>query len=946
MSSDRGLLAGLEVSTNAELRYFELVGLRHHGLTEDQPVYLCIGKHAFFCVLPNLAGLYLGDGGKVYYAHVEQLVEDTETMTDLLILLTANRPQEWESERLFIHCHHRLRLAENLAVAWQTDRTYRLGGVVALPWSHFKMRNEEAVGLHVEPFQGWSKKAYQGYNFFVHQTYQEQPPSLRTARAATFLEDQFGAELTIQVEEPEVLTHVREAGREHIRWVAMERKHSVLQPLQHAYVLKNQFYIKRMNLASDCASWTAWEYLFRAENGVTAVVMLRREYLPPVLDLCQDIIITLHVPASVLDNQELTTFDILNEAHIIADSVSPVCADCTASAPLYFNFIQAKLNALHFDEDAMSWIHARLLLEPVHRTEAMCFLKAVLRLLQDENALNNPSLLDELDDVELLELMIVPKRLAAWAEREFPNLDVCSRHAWNARVARYLAYQLDGVAFSYRFTLVDLVTPHFITEYGQRAVANIVYYLLHIRPVDMSEPFKEMTLPMLAEETDPNSFTFNDRVMQGLIECGWVAKTFARNERRRDRNRASGMTVEYAKLLSQLLLNQTASRNLKAAICRQIISANEGSIPTGMLIPALVELMERGSLFLQTYATVTLINLTGGQPEAKALLMNFDAARICIDQLATKDDDLLYYTMVLLTNITKTEHHRDLVKGKGAVPVLMHLLVGYYHDIQYKSRLLTELCSVIGQLCNDEDTRLLVTATGETTIDCLLHMLQQATSQAWNTSKLKSKAMFALRQACVASDAVKEAVGRECIKFAVEELKALARFGNRNERDSRQVAKPPNVPQGRSLSRERKPHAARHDHHHSREASSLVVSDADAATLDCATNALMLLLVLSTVAQNTGMMRREEIEPVLDDLLAMEFTETSSTRERLQQLKQQVTGAVKTVGSTSFGKHNKDRRGDARRGERSGVSESQSAARMRRSFLSKPEGDDGVVYSG
>eukprot|EP00971_Amphidinium_carterae_P055651 1097246-Amphidinium_carterae.1 len=31
----------------------------------------------------------------------------------------------------------------------------------------------EAVGLHVEPFQGWSKKAYQGYNFFVHQTYQD-----------------------------------------------------------------------------------------------------------------------------------------------------------------------------------------------------------------------------------------------------------------------------------------------------------------------------------------------------------------------------------------------------------------------------------------------------------------------------------------------------------------------------------------------------------------------------------------------------------------------------------------------------------------------------------------------------------------------------------------------------------------------------------------------------
>eukprot|EP00971_Amphidinium_carterae_P122926 2433198-Amphidinium_carterae.1 len=32
------------------------------------------------------------------------------------------------------------------------------------------------------------------------------------------------------------------------------------------------------------------------------------------------------------------------------------------------------------------------------------------------------------------------------------------------------------------------------------------------------------------------------------------------------------------------------------------------------------------------------------------------------------------------------------------------------------------------------------------------------------------------------------------------------------------------------------------------------------ATLDCATNALMLLLVLSTVAQNTGMMRPGVLE--------------------------------------------------------------------------------------
>eukprot|EP00403_Amphidinium_massartii_P011531 CAMPEP_0178409132 /NCGR_PEP_ID=MMETSP0689_2-20121128/20305_1 /TAXON_ID=160604 /ORGANISM="Amphidinium massartii, Strain CS-259" /LENGTH=887 /DNA_ID=CAMNT_0020030265 /DNA_START=64 /DNA_END=2723 /DNA_ORIENTATION=- len=868
MSSDRGLLAGLEAITGAELRYFELVGLRHHGLTEDQPVYFCISKHAFFTVLPNLSGLYQDEGGKVYFAHVEQVVEDNQTMTDLLIVLTTNRPSEWESERLFIVCHHRLRLLEHLAVAWQTDRIWRLGDVVSLSITQYALQSSDAVGLQVQPFEGYRKAHFQGYTFFLQNSYQEQQSSMQTPRAVGFTQATFGTELTIQVEESEALTQVRTAGREHIRWVAMERKQAILEPLQHAYILRNSFYFKRMNLANDIASWTGWEFLFKEETGVTAVVLLRREYMPPVLDLCQDIIITLKCPAGPLDNEELSVYDLWNEIHLIANSVSPECADCVSAAPLYFGFIQAKLNALHFDEEAMSWIHKRLLLEPVHRTEVMCFMKAVLRLLQDENALGNPSLLDELEDVELPELMGVPQRLAAWAEKEFPNLDASAMNAWNARVSRYLAFQLDGNVFDHRFTLVDLVTPHLLTEYGNRTVVELVHYLLHIRPADMSQPFQGMTLQQLSAESDPNSFIFNDRAMQGLIECGWVSKIFSKGSSGRHHQRPA-MTPEYAKLLSQLLLNHSASRNLKAAICRQIIAANQGSIPVGMLIPALVELMERGSLFLQTYATVTLINITGGQQEAKALLMNFDAARICTSQLETKDDDLLYYTMVLLTNITKTEHHRDLVKGQGGVEVLMHLLVGYYHDITYKQRLLTELCSVIGQLCNEESIRAVMTAPGETTVDCLLHILVNAPT----SSKLKSKVMFALKQVCVASTATKELVGFQGTTKIVDELRVLQKYHGKSAANLSPIQSPRSAPKPLTVT----------------------TSENDAVKLECATNALMLLLLLSSVPQNTAIMRHDGIEAVISDLLAWEFSETSGTRDRLNQLKQQISGLVKSA---------------------------------------------------
>merc|ERR1712185_88824 len=123
------------------------------------------------------------------------------------------------------------------------------------------------------------------------------------------------------------------------------------------------------------------------------------------------------------------------------------------------------------------------------------------------------------------------------------------------------------------------------------------------------------------------------------------------------------------------------------------------------------------------------------------------------EHLQSKDDDLTKYTLILMTNLTKSVHHRAAMINDGMIPILTELLTSSYSN-QFKRDILTELASVIGQLCNDDDTRTTV-CDNPATLDCFLFVFDVAPE----ASKLKSKVMFALKQLCVNSTPNKQRVG-------------------------------------------------------------------------------------------------------------------------------------------------------------------------------------------
>lgn len=146
---------------------------------------------------------------------------------------------------------------------------------------------------------------------------------------------------------------------------------------------------------------------------------------------------------------------------------------------------------------------------------------------------------------------------------------------------------------------------------------------------------------------------------------------------------------------------------------------------------------------------------------------------LAIRQLKLKDDDLTLYTLYLLVNLTKTPHHRSIVVREGGVPLLVDILTSSYQNLR-KQRIITEVASVIGQLCNDADTRAAISDYYPVVL-CLLWVYDGAQPN----TKLKAKVLFALRQLCMlGTNKIK--VGQHVIPRVIEEI-SQARPGRSDE---------------------------------------------------------------------------------------------------------------------------------------------------------------------
>jgi hypothetical protein len=260
--------------------------------------------------------------------------------------------------------------------------------------------------------------------------------------------------------------------------------------------------------------------------------------------------------------------------------------------------------------------------------------------------------------------------------------------------------------------------------------------------------------------------------MQVLLELGYLRRLFKADDRP-DRKSEDGNA--YAQLLTMLLKSEESSVSLKASVCRHIISSKDCEHAI-VLCVGLMHVMVTGGPFLATYACAALVNLSQAKEAVKNFVMNENIANICMDQLRTNDDDLVLYSLMLLVHLTKSIRHRAAVKATDSVPLMYEMLRSASANLAVpaKGRIVTELCSVLGQMCNDEDTRAEVCEKYQV-IETLLvtfdHCKSRDKDKDKDMMKVQSKVIFALKQLCVNSDDNKDQVGSRVIKTIVEELK-------------------------------------------------------------------------------------------------------------------------------------------------------------------------------
>merc|ERR1712232_638551 len=103
---------------------------------------------------------------------------------------------------------------------------------------------------------------------------------------------------------------------------------------------------------------------------------------------------------------------------------------------------------------------------------------------------------------------------------------------------------------------------------------NIMRFLLHIRHKDMSKPLRVpfMSCFDLLHETDYQEYTFNNQVMQILLELSWIQKNMKATDGQAqappgkgNNGKSNDMSIDYARFLAQLLMMDSATANLKAA---------------------------------------------------------------------------------------------------------------------------------------------------------------------------------------------------------------------------------------------------------------------------------------------------------------------------------------------------------------------------------------------
>ncbi|KAL8443715.1 hypothetical protein Emed_006621 [Eimeria media] len=568
-----------------------------------------------------------------------------------------------------------------------------------------------------------------------------------------------------------------------------------------------------------------------AVAAAVAVAAAAAADLPPLMDVCQDLILTYKVSHEDQREYKISGSDLQREAEFIADSIAPEAV----KGNWLKEILQAKLDALVLQDEHYKAPYSELhsadeTRVPKWLAPAKVFLKSLLAILQREGVLADDGVDPSVDGRQIAEAVKLAESEERMAEvTKAMHAAATSYHRWAMRVAAYLAYCVQEGILGPRFSLADLseapiryahlaaaaapaVALAAVAATAAAAVAAVApaaaAAALSLQQQQQQQPEDRWQLLHARNCLSPGSSVYIVRSCCILLECGYIAKLYPRHEE-----------AAYIEMLRALLTGANTV-DFKVTLCKQILKATGSQTKTAYdvlytIIPALVQTMRSkeatssgSTMPLLHLCAASLVNMSAGDLRTKEILLEggwsspFPAAAAAAEIAATaaapapeetaaaaeasaavetaaaaacahacvQEASVVQAAVMLLLNLTKLAAHRQKFLAVGGLyPIVDLLMHNYASDFQSKQRLLSTLMGVVGQLANDEDARTDMTERFPV-VDFVLFGFHNAGDNV----EYKTKVLFALKQLSVGRWQVQQRVGKHVICSLVSDLRATA----------------------------------------------------------------------------------------------------------------------------------------------------------------------------
>ena len=758
------LIECLKLKLNVSLRYFsQVVHVGIEGVAFRVPLLLCISEHSLLFLDQTFTTLL----GEIFYAHINRIIEQEDTSGDVIRFEFSDQRPSGIPRKMTLITGDKRKILDYLRCCWETDYMWRLSTVATLQIHkeriNIKRYKDKAVNyiskdIYLAPPSDEIKIKVAGYGYFIKKFFK--PTHISVEHSG--INDGESYLVGVIIKEVKLLEQINPD----IRTLAeLFSENLIPAGTDYAY-LRNNPYIKKYNLSNDIAKWEGWETLIITTQQVITVIILRRKFIPPLMDSGQDFYIyctggeeSHRFCMNTADS--IYTLGISSEVYraVLAQRCEGLIMD-EETAQFYQNTFQIKPSKIFFAYQVLISV-----LSIINRQASDPNIQKIIEEAKKRPESKNPdSIYDRIDEPY--------KIIQEFCKSSYLSPGGAGYKIWCKKVYRYLAYCINGGLLQGRINFSDILAYLMEIKFDDRDAEKIRIFIA--RMVDISHTNNEQefddihsgVVKMLessgfsgstaanqsaVEKYSPHvSWRFNAIVMQSLIESGYMKKDFEQQQ-----------NALYPKLLLYLLQKQDSSQSLKLSICRACLSMNETTDTQTIrsLFPHILDIYLLSNYTLATQAAITLANLSYNNREHKQLL--YKSCEGIMQRLNCKDSKLLSYTIMLLINLCSDPTRKKAIARDSRV-IIRKIVVGN-EVVKQSIEVITKCYQILGIFCKDHSNAEIFNNDEE--------MIRACVENIGIDFDCDMRMLGFLENLCERSVAAKGFVGRRCIGEYVKVLK-------------------------------------------------------------------------------------------------------------------------------------------------------------------------------